>query len=302
MALNKMRMRWLSFLAITLNAQLIFGCAHAPIPRSTTPQIISVAKTSCLAFEGSEKVALLSGVVFVGEHHGTNESPAFFGSLVCNGLKANRSVHVAFELPESWSPLLEEFITSDLPSTAFPTFLQRSKWDTFVADSPDGRTSMAMVELIKYLRLLRQSGNQVTVSAFDTRMWEAPQVFSDIGMAAMLTRNIERAAADVTFVLSGEYHTRLLENTTPFKRQPMAFLVAAARPEFKVRSIVITYSAGNIWGCKSKTDCGELYQPVQVPLSTPKLTMFSDRDSLGYTGDFYVGAISPSKPYYSAPK
>ena len=153
------------------------------------------------------------------------------------------------------------------------------------------RTSKAMIELIEYLRSLRQSGNRVTVSTFDTRIWEAPQVFSDIGMAAMLTRNIERTAADVTFVLSGELHTRLVENTTPFKPQPMAFLVAAARPSFKVGSIVVTYSTGSMWGCKSTSDCGELNQPAPVPLSLPKLTMSAERDSLGYTGELYVGVL-----------
>lgn len=296
-----MRMRLLSFLSVTLFAQVMLGCTHAPRQNSAAPTVSS-AKVTCLPFEGSEKVALLSGVVFVGEHHGTNETPAFFGSLVCNALKANRSVHVAFELPESWSPLLEEFITTDESSMALSIFLRRSKWNSYVEKSPDGRTSMAMVELIEYLRLLRQSGNRVAVSAFDTRMWQAPRDFSDIGMAAMLTRNIERTAADVTFVLSGEYHTRLVENTTPSKPQPMAFLVAAARPSLKVGSIVITYSAGSIWGCKSKSDCGELNQPVQVPLSPPKLTMRSERDPLGYSGNLYVGAISASKPYYFATK
>ena len=102
----------------------------------------------------------------------------------------------------------------------------------------------------------------------------------------------------MTFVLSGELHTRLIENTSPWKPQPMAFLVSAARPRWDIRAIVVSYSAGAMWGY-SATTCGEMYQPIEVPISKPKLTLNLNRDPLGYIGEFYVGAISPSSPYYS---
>lgn len=276
------------------------SCAQVPKSQSAhNAQPVNVS--TCPEFDGSDEVARLSGVVFVGENHGTNEIPWYFGAIVCHATKFHSSVHVALELPEDWTLRIDEFINADQESAAITKFFGSPEWKKRVAFSPDGLTSKAMAALIMRLRELRQSGRTVFLSTFDTRAWEAPAVNSDVGMAAMLTRNIEKFGADVTFILSGEYHTRLLENNAA-KPQSMARLVSAARPSWKTSAITVSFSAGSLWGCRSLTDCGELSQPTKIPLSKPRFVMATEKNRLGYSGDLYVGAISPSPPFIYSPR
>jgi hypothetical protein len=282
-------------------ALMVCGCALPPTaPRVALGQ--SPSASTCAEFEGSNHVANLSGVVFIGERHGTTEIPKYVGAMICHATKNHRAVHVALELPEDWTASLNHFINTDAEDRSVRNFFVSPEWKKRVAHSPDGLTSKAMVALIEQLRQLRQQGQEIYLSTFDTREWEVPHINSDIGMAAILTRNIEKRNADVTFVLAGEYHTRLRENTTTSKLQPMAFLVATARPKWPTRGISVSFSAGSLWGCRSLTDCGVLPQPTRVPLGKPRLTLDQESDSFGYSGKLYVGPISPSPPFIQAEK
>jgi hypothetical protein len=280
---------------VLINA-LGLGLAMDAMAADSTPSNPARGSTTtCRQFEGSKDIEALTGVVFIGEHHGTKEIPEFVGQMICLAGKT-KSVHLAFELPEDWTQPLNDFIASGESPQSLDQFLLQTNWNQSVAKNADGRTSIAIIELLHYVKKLKQAGYNISLSSFDTRGWEAPFTLTDIGMAASLTRAIEKINADVIFVLSGEYHTRLVENTTPAKPQPMAFLVAGARPAWKVQAITVSYSAGALWGC-TMTKCGELYQPTTLPLSAPKYEVNATRDKFGYSGDLYVGAISASRPY-----
>lgn len=250
----------------------------------------------CLPFSGSETVGSLQGVVFFGEWHGTNEIPEYFGRVVCVAGKSKRKVHVALELREDWTDALSSFINQHGDPGAVDKFFQGSQWGQVASANPDGRTSRAVFDLLMYFRRLNKVGYQISVSAFDTRPWQTRKVGSDVGMAAILTRNIEKTTADVTFVLSGEYHTRLIENTTPAMPRPLAFLVAEARPKWKVAAIVASHSGGTMWGCTS-TGCGNISLSERNQGMKPGLVINQERDQFGYMGVLHVGSISASAPF-----
>lgn len=214
-------------------------------------------------------------------------------------LASKQTVHLAFELPLDWSEPLAAYVKSADERRAMSAFLNQSGWDHLVAQYPDGRTSHAMIALLRYVHSLARAGYPVSAATFDTRPWES-KLNSDVGMAAASTRQIETIKADVTYVLAGEFHTRLVENTTPFAPHPMAALVAGARPNWPVLSVVATYSSGSIWGCDGDNKCGAMPQHKGPPLRAAALALSTARNAEGYRGELYVGTVTASPPYKQA--
>src|SRR5580692_10843781 len=93
--------------------------------------------------------------VLVGEIHGTQQSPALFGDLVCALAKSGRKVAVGLEYPQALQASIDTFLASDGSPSAVKMMVDAPLWNL---RSRDGRTSQAMLALIVRLRSMQRRG------------------------------------------------------------------------------------------------------------------------------------------------
>lgn len=141
-------------------------------------------------------------VILIGEPHGTTEFPALVAAMVETLVAAGISVIVGLELP----------MTEELERGAGGPFWSRN------AEYQDGRSSVAMADLVDGLAQRRRDGEPVEVVAMDGP-WVAPgstvpleylellDQSRDELMAANLLAVMDRTPRACTVVLAGSMHT-----------------------------------------------------------------------------------------------
>lgn len=164
-------------------------------------------------------------VIVVGEVHGTEQTPAFVGQLVCGLLKQGRPVILALERDGSEQEALNRYLASAGQPADAQALLSLRAWAR--PDSQDGRSSQAMLRLIEQVRQWRQAGQRVGVLAMQTSYHEiAPldakqkQVLTDAEQDRFSAIN-DRSMADNTWLtltthpgytvvaLAGNVHTAI---------------------------------------------------------------------------------------------
>ncbi len=202
----------------------------------------------CASIQGIESLSSQRNLrwVIAGEQHGTNESPAIFGDVVC-GLANTRKVVVAVELDATAQPEIDRFMASDGGESAQSAFLRSTVW---ITQMKDGRSSEAMFALMQRLRQMGKAGLIQRVVAFVPTNRQAPDKYEE-EMARTL---IKAAKPNVTVVaLVGNIHalrTHWASNGVPY--MPMAGLL----PGDSTATFNIIPDGGNQWACFKLDQCG----------------------------------------------
>ena len=165
---------------------------------------ISLAVAGCAPIEGSAAILgdPAARYVIFGELHGTTESPALFGDLVCAAAEKGPVV-IALEMPREDQPLLDAYLASRGDASARKTLLGSPFWS-----SGDGRSSEAMLVLIERLRQLKQAKRIAAVvtvvdpKAFDPRDKSA----YERALAQAWQRGLEGRRGARLFALVGNIH------------------------------------------------------------------------------------------------
>ncbi|MCE4554900.1 hypothetical protein [Pelomonas cellulosilytica] len=163
-------------------------------------------------------------VIIVGELHGTEQTPAFVGQLVCGLLKLGRPVVLALERDGSEQLALNQYLASDGLATDVQALLAGGAWRQSVQD---GRNSQAMLALIEQVRRWHRAGQRVGVLAMQMD-WSPVLPESELGKepwakadADYFTAMNDRAMADkvrgtalaypayTVVALAGNMHTAL---------------------------------------------------------------------------------------------
>lgn len=100
--------------------------------------------------------------VWVGEMHGTTETPTAFGDLVCDALAHGKHVTVALERFTTEQAALDAIVDEGDVQDAEATLLAGAGWKTF-----DSRSSRAMLALLVRLRELKKQYSYLRVAAID---------------------------------------------------------------------------------------------------------------------------------------
>ena len=102
--------------------------------------------------------------IVVGEIHGTAEALAAFAGLVC-AAAGQGPVTVALELPTEMQSRLDAFMAATDDASAEALLRDTSFWESD-PERQDGRSSVAMLEMMQSVRQLRVSGHDVTLRGF----------------------------------------------------------------------------------------------------------------------------------------
>src|SRR6476646_3636112 len=127
--------------------------------------INAAAGASCSPVPGADQIWSKPSLhwVFIGELHGSNETPAAFRELVCDAIARGKHVTVALERPTSEQSALDNILTARDLATAQESLLQLPHWK----EGMDGLASEAMLRLLVSLREIRRLQPDLKVVAFD---------------------------------------------------------------------------------------------------------------------------------------
>lgn len=213
---------------------LVCGCAR----ESASPEV-KEARSICAAVPPAS-------VIVIGELHGTAEAPRLFRELVqCRSKESANGLLVGLEIPPGALATVMELPTD---ATGAEKLRHLSK-NGFWKNSKDGRTSIANLDLIEYLRE-GQRGGRLTVFAFDGRR-SATDNFSEVATEALkdaLSRTVPKGSNPDVLMLTGNGHATMAADNGSLGR---GLADAGMRPYV----IQTAFGTGGAWVCRLG-ECG----------------------------------------------
>jgi len=233
----------------------------------------AAASHACSPVPGADQIWSRASLrwVFIGELHGSNETPAAFRDLVCDAIAHGKHVTIALERPKNEQAALDNILTAKDLAKAQESLLQLPGWKEVM----DGRASQAMLRLLVSLRDLRSLQTDLRVVAFD-----APAPYTGTAAAreevmghALLSLGTTRPH-DLVLILTGNLHAM----------QAPQFgydLAAMYLPQKEILSLEVTDRGGESWTDSREEGCG------------PSRGGVGDRDAKKPYGIFLDAGLAP---------
>lgn len=197
-------------------------------------------------------------VILVGEIHGNRQSPAAFSDIICHAMQDGLKVKVGLEFREQNTGAFDAFIQEPDSGKAVRELMDLPFWHL---DFKDGKSSKAMLELLRKIRQWRrEGGTDISIFSFDSND-ESDGVSRDEIMA----RHVEGQAGDrhVTLVLTGNYHSRTNppEENGDWSKWMGHYLADSGLDVVSVNAMI---KGGSTWVCRGPKpeDCGIAEAPV----------------------------------------
>ena len=243
----------------------------------------------CAAIDGVDRLLAAKRVLLLGEIHGTAESPAFVGEVACHAVAAGLTVTVALELPQRDQLQVDTYLAKNGVAAD-----RNSLYSAFWRKSyQDGRTSIAMADLLEGLRRLG------TLGSLEVVLIDRPTARQgrDAVMATKLAEVVAAAPEGIVIALTGNMHNRTVPGA-PWNAeyQPMGFLLAEMVPDLDLLALDVAHTGGTAWACLSNQPCQEQDLKGSGTRESRAATLFESPDEHGFHGRYEVGAIHASSP------
>lgn len=182
-------------------------------------------------------------LLLVGEIHGTAEVPALIGDLAARMAADEDALVVGLEIPRDEQKAIDAFLDSAGTSADRAKLLRGKFW---TRDYQDGRSSVAMADLLERMRQLRLK-QQIDVLALDLVPGAGTEGDArDRGMAERLTDALDAKPEARALLLAGNFHTRV-QKGAPWDENH-EFLGYRLR-QFKPYAVEIMGIGGSVWIC-----------------------------------------------------
>ena len=262
---------------------------------SRTPQVVT---SVCPPVEGVEQV--LSGTgVFIGDMHGSNQSPAFLAALACHAMKHGRPVIAAMEYDAQDQPVLDRFLRTRDADAAMELLTQTPHW----TGNADGRASVAMANALRALHGYRHAGGDLRLIAYD--FWGPDGQERDRRSAQYLEQlRIDATPGTFWILFGGNVHARKVTGL-PFRNappgsaqhQPLGYLVR----DWELVHLDARYHGGELWGCTggSREGCSirDLGPACPTGCRVEPIIRLDSSDP-AYDGVYDVSMLSVSRPLH----
>src|SRR6476661_2110385 len=208
--------------------------------------IHAAATTACSPVPGADQIWSKASVhwVFIGELHGSNETPAAFYDLVCDAIAHGKHLTVALERPSIEQAALDNILTAKDLAKAKEELLQLRGWKEVL----DGRASEAMLRLLISLRELHRLNPDLKVVAFDAPYTGTAPGARDEAMGHALLSLSPAKPNDLVLILTGNIHAMQAS-----KRYDLA---AMYLPPKEILSLEVTDWGGESWSQDATGGCG----------------------------------------------
>jgi hypothetical protein len=201
---------------------------------------------TCSPINGVEQI-LASPGVFIGDMHGSVESPAFLSALACHAVKSGRPLVVAMEYDARDQSVIDQFLRTTDEAMAVSNLTSTPHW----TGNLDGRASAAMRDALLEIHRLARAGNKVKLVAYDyggTTSAERER------RSAELIRRMHPDGDGNTFwiVFGGNVHARKTKGLPFFNapsgsedHEPLGYLIR----DWGLVHLDAAYRGGTSWGC-----------------------------------------------------
>jgi hypothetical protein len=251
---------------------------------------------TCNRIDGVEQVLGAPGV-FIGDLHGSVESPAVLAALACHAVKSGRPLVVAMEYDAKDQSVLDQFLLTADETRAVEALTATPHW----TQNRDGRASAAMRDALLEMRRLARAGNSVKLVAYD--LWGETSADRDKRSAELIRRirgDKERAAYWIVF--GGNVHARKAKGL-PFHNapsgsedhEPLGYLIR----DWGLIHLDAHYGGGAAWGCTgpSPDDCKAIDLGPRCTAECPAHpTIRLQSNNPAYDGVYDVGRLTVSGP------
>jgi hypothetical protein len=227
--------------------------------------------------------------IVIGEMHGTTEVPLFVLQLVRQLKETEKKLTIALEIESNYQNNLDEFIKKG-------DFEKLVSLDYFKI--PDGRTSIAMGQLIKGLREIKG----LRIICFDIPSGLDPRINRDSLMGVNLSRAYQ---GDKMVILTGNLHANLKEGfRRPDFRSAVYHFNKANNFGDRLISLNTYFGGGTIWNCMSD-GCKER-DAAKVNINKKNelknfMGIYEAAHPSGYSGFIYFDNVTASKPLVQPP-
>lgn len=222
-------------------------------------------------------------LLLFGEMHGSVEAPALIYRLACS-LARSQDVVVGLEIPSQEQPAIDAYLAGHGASGDQARLTSSGFWQR----NTDGRSSVAMLDLLGRLRALRSEGVAVSVIAFDDQ--PNTKLDRDVAIANGI-RRIRTAHPEAKIIaLMGNLHA-MGEPMQLGGRQfvPSGSLLQDLHPV----SVFIAYPAGTTWACMPA--CGiQKLEAVKGVAGAPRFSAGAPMG--GYSHTYLLPSITASPP------
>ncbi len=225
---------------------------------------------------GFDRVLAEHRVILVGELHGTAETPAAVGTMVC-AASAKAPVVLAIEHDPADQARLAAAVTSGDRAALLAGGM-------FTAASQDGRASVAMADLLMRAHELVAAGRHVELATFDV----AEKDDRDAKMAARFKAIVAAHPGTTVIAITGNIHAQKTIGV-PWDAQfvTMGSVLAKDTPVFSIHA----HGNGQAWNCQP--ECGA--HPFGGTWTEP-VRAIAPTDEPGYDAALNLGAVTASPP------
>lgn len=254
--------------------------------------LLTAAALACAPPEGASTLLdRPEPVIMIGELHGTAEAPHAVGEIACAAAERGPVV-VALELEDTLQPTLDAFMAAPTLDAARATLDGSTLLNRAVQD---GRTSVALLDLLTRLHALRASGRDISVHLFQpsslTRGDGLDQAWYELNMGFLMGRARQMRPDARVIGLAGNIHAR----KTPIDRYPDLGVPAAGHlPARETLSLKIAQQGGFAWNCSADT-CGVNPSMASYDAQTRGVILTPPEDG-GYDGVLALGPWTASPP------
>jgi hypothetical protein len=269
---------------IPLLALLALGllqCSRAPVELTIT----------CDPIDGLDQVLSAPGV-FIGDMHGSVESPAFLSALGCQAVKSGHSLVVAMEYEAKDQSVLDQFLLTADETKAVSILTATPHW----TENRDGRASAAMRDALLELRRIARAGRKVKLVAYD--LWGATSAERDKRSADLIRRMREEEGSPAYWIIfGGNVHARKTKGL-PFgsdDHEPLGYLIR----DWGLIHLDAAHRGGAGWGCTgpSPDNCKSINLGPGCTTDCPAHPIIRlQYSNPAYDGVYDVGRMTVSGP------
>jgi hypothetical protein len=222
-------------------------------------------------------------LLMFGEMHGSVEAPALIAEVACH-LSIDNEIAIGLEIPTSEQERIDDYLASN----GTKEDEDRLTASTFWQNGNDGRSSIAMLNLLRSIRTLDGIGHPIDVFAFDEQL--DGRTNRDVAIATGIRRYRDANPSKKIVALMGNIHamqeTFTIEDVSII---PSGQLLKDLNP----LSVLIAYPKGTVWACMP--DCTVHSVAPQNPLTGP--SGFREGSTLtGYSHTYLLNSITASPP------
>jgi hypothetical protein len=241
--------------------------------------------TSCSSNDFDPLLNKSFSFVIFGEIHGTDQAPRIVTSYICHLLKRKKSIQLFLERSVEEQASIDKYLFSKGSIGDKCALLEMSAWRAL---KQDGRSSVAMFELLDTVRLLKNAGAKIFVTAFSSG--------DDEQDAKLVRKTLNDKSTDFAVMLVGNVHAS--KSATSFSANEKYYPLNSYLQDLSPIALNMVAMGGTYWACVGKASCGpQQYPSYKGVQAVPHLSLepiFAD--DLSFDGYFSAGQVTASAP------